>query len=87
MKEKIKTALIHWLGGVTVEESQESDCNSWKIGRIIAFCLVKDYMERINGAPADDWCKKVYSYVVSKLKSTANGTDVERPDTACQADA
>lgn len=85
---KLKTTLIHWLGGVTVEESRESDTNSWLIARLVVLEQVKGYMDSINGTPADDWCKKVYSHIVLALQSlTENGNHVEKPDTADEADA
>lgn len=57
---KIKTILIHLLGGVTIEEAT----NNIAAGQIEAIMTVfKAFREKIreyNGLPADEWCKRVW---------------------------
>lgn len=80
MKKKIKTWLIHRLGGVTESESQKSDYNSACIGIYAALRDIKDYADSLNGMPADEWCELVYKKICRQLKSvTQHGTDEERP--------
>ena len=77
--KKLKTWLIHLLGGMTVSESMESDKNSAYLGAYTALSLIKGYAESLNGKPADEWCKLVYEQICRQLESVANGTDEERP--------
>lgn len=79
MKKKIKTWLIHLLGGITVRESFESDKNSASLGAYTALSIIKGYAESLNGKPADEWSKLVYEQICRQLKSVAHGTDEERP--------
>lgn len=57
MKKKIKTWLIHLLGGITVRESFESDKNSAYLGAYTALSIIKGYAESLNGKPADEWSR------------------------------
>lgn len=79
MKKKIKTWLIHLLGGVTVSESQKSDYNSACIGRYAALRDIKDYADSLNGKPADEWCKLMYECICEQLESVSHGANEERP--------
>ena len=69
MKKKIKTWLIHLLGGVTVNESQESNDNSAYFGAHIALYVIKGYADSLNGKPADEWCKLMYKQICRELES------------------
>lgn len=53
--KKFKIWLIHQLGGVTVEESRESDMNSAYVGAYVALTTIKEYADSLNGTPADEW--------------------------------
>ena len=81
--KKIKTYLIHLLGGVT---KRESFCEHVKatlklandvtertlpLGSLIAARHLKRYADSLNGIPADEWCKRMYDAISS---------DVERYD-------
>lgn len=48
MKKKIKTWLILLLGGVTEEESRESDMNSAYIGAYVALTTIKEYADSLK---------------------------------------
>lgn len=84
--KKIKTYLIHLLGGVT---KRESFCEHVKatlklandvtektlpLGSLIAARHLKRYADSLNGIPADEWCKRMYDAISS---------DVERYDKQC----
>lgn len=79
MKKKIKTWLILLLGGVTEEESRESDMNSAYIGAYVALTTIKEYADSLNGTPADEWCKLMYECICKQLESVEHGADKERP--------
>lgn len=78
MKKKIKTWLIHLLGGVTVEESKNSSKGHYRIGIFFTLADLKHYADSLNGKPADEWCKKMYEYICGR-QELFNGTDEERP--------
>lgn len=65
--KKIQEYLIHMIGGMTVEESQESDSNSHDIGKVATLLDIKDEMDAMYGAPADEWAKRIYAYVNNKI--------------------
>lgn len=61
--KKIKEKLIHLLGGKTPKDEQrlvyEIVCHT----RYLTMYRVRTYLDLMNGAPADLWCKMVYDYV------------------------
>ena len=79
MKKKIKTWLIHLLGCVTEEESRGIDLNSAYFGAYVALTTIKEYADRLNGTPADEWCKLMYKQICRQLDSVTHGTDEEKP--------
>ena len=81
MKKKIKTWLIHLLGGVTGKEIHQSNINSACFGAYQALTIIKEYADSLNGKPADEWCELVYKQICRQLNSLTHGTDEERPTT------
>ena len=77
---KLKQHLIHLLGGMTVEESQDSDTNSFMMGQWTALHEAKTFAESLNGLPADDWCKTVYNHFADRIE------EVEHISAACAID-
>lgn len=77
--KKIKTWLIHLLGGMTVNESQGIDYISAITGANIALKTIKDYADGLNGKPADEWCKLMYECICGLQERITYGTDEERP--------
>ena len=81
--KKIKTYLIHLLGGVTKREAFCAHVNdtlklahdvterTLPLGSLIAARHLKHYADSLNGIPADEWCKRMYDAISS---------DVERYD-------
>lgn len=63
MKQKIKTWLIHWLGGVTQEESVQSDANSWTIGKVVTLNAIKKYGKSLYGKDPESWCHCMWNYI------------------------
>lgn len=76
----IKQKLINLIGGLTVEESQDSDTNSFMMGQWAALHEAKTFAESLNGIAADDWCKTVYNHLCARIK------EVEQQSAACVSD-
>lgn len=79
MKKKIKTWLIILLGGVTEEESRESDMNSAYVGAYVALTTIKEYADSLNGKSADEWRELVYKEICRQYDSITHVTDEEIP--------
>lgn len=77
--KKIRTWLIHLLGGVTVSESQENYKNVCNISAYISLTIIKEYADSLNGTPADEWCKLMYEFICGLQERLTHGTDEERP--------
>ena len=79
--KKIKTYLIHLLGGVTkleafrahVMESAEliKDVRgmSLSLGSLLAVKSLIIYADSLNGLPADEWCKKMYDTLSADVEN------------------
>lgn len=77
--KRIKTFLIHLLGGVTVSELQERGVDRSFVGAFVALTIIKKYSESLYGKPADEWCKLIYEQICKQLESVEHGADKERP--------
>ena len=74
--KKIKDYLIHLLGGVTKREaSRERIKKSIKLvnkalplGSLVAVRNQKGYADRLNGIPADEWCKRMYDAITADVE-------------------
>ena len=81
--KKIKTYLIHLLGGVTkleacasrhvqslqiVEIVKDVTHKALPLGSLIAVKRLKQRADSINGASADDWCKIIYEAMETDIK-------------------
>ena len=63
MINKIKTKLIHLLGGYTEDEQRENGRNSFNDGVYTTYCYMMSFANSLYGLSADDWCKKMYQYI------------------------
>ena len=77
--KKIKTLLIHLLGGVTVAESRKRGKKSFYLGMKGACIDIRDYADSLYGKPADEWCKLMYEFIWGLQERLMHGTDEERP--------
>ena len=78
--KKIKTYLIHLLGGVTkrevrraefrqmVEFVQDVTPKTLKLGGLIAVKRLKKRADSINGVSAADWCKIIYEAMETDIE-------------------
>lgn len=74
MIDKIKTKLIHWLGGYTEAEQRENGREAYGIGVQTMLYNLKVFADRLNGLPADDWCKKMYERLEQGIQRREEGT-------------
>ena len=63
MKKKIKTWLIHLLGGVTVAENRKRNYISFCLGKKDACIDIRDYADSLYGKPADEWSELMYEFI------------------------
>lgn len=72
--KKIKERLIHLLGGVTMEENKSSNIAYLRFGSLTRVRRIREYLDLMNGVPADDWCKMAYNYIVRIEKELGEKT-------------
>lgn len=65
---KIRKYLIHLLGGVTREESDNGILYHEQLGRVDAIQHLKWTMEGCYGQPAEEWCKNIYEYTCERYE-------------------
>ena len=53
----IKSYLIHLLGGITKQELAGKEASSYLFL----------HFRMLNGAPPEEWCRKVYSYITDEI--------------------
>lgn len=66
MRQKIAEFIIHLFGGVTEYEAEKEA----RRRRYKALHNARTYLDIMNGAPADVWCKNAYKYI-ERLESEA----------------
>lgn len=79
MKKKIKTWLIHLLGGVTVAEKRKTNQKSFLLGMKGACIDIRDYADSLYGKPADEWSELMYEFICGQQESLTHEFDEERP--------
>lgn len=60
---KIKTKLIHWLGGYTEAEQHANGRDAYEVGVKSMAYSMRVFADKLYGLPADDWCKKMYERI------------------------
>lgn len=74
--KKIRIYLIHLLGGVTKRESSRARIKksiklvnkALPLGSLVAVRNLKGYADRLNGIPADEWCKRMYDAITDDVE-------------------
>lgn len=61
--EKIRKALIHWLGGNTKKETDAILRHSLELGANVTIAALKAQMEQCYGMPAEEWCRTMWDCV------------------------
>lgn len=64
MIKKIKTCLIHWLGGVT----DEQETVTFLLGQNVVIESMLAHADSIYGVNADFWCKSMYNHILELSK-------------------
>lgn len=78
MKKKIKTWLIHLLGGVIVAESRKRNNISFLLGMKGACIDIRDYADSLYGKPADEWSELMYEFICGLQERLTHEFDEER---------
>lgn len=68
MIDKIKTKLIHWLGGYTEAEKRANGNSKYNSGVFVTYCHLLSFADRLYGLSADDWCKRMYQHIEQGVK-------------------
>lgn len=64
----MRKLLIHLLGGLTHEECVQHNVEHYDLGCRNTCDTFKRFADRMNGMPADDWCKMMYSHICGYIK-------------------
>lgn len=78
MKKKIKTWLIHLVGGVTVAENKKRNKISFLLGMKGACIDIRDYADSLYGKPADEWSELMYEFICGLQERLTHEFDEER---------
>lgn len=68
--ERIKSYLIHLLGGVTKQELAREKAPSdlfWHFCMLNRINRIKHKADSLYGTPPEEWCRKVYSYITDEI--------------------
>lgn len=68
MIDKIKTKLIHWLGGYTEAEQRANDRSYFNSVVCTTYCYILSFADSLYGLSADDWCKRMYQHIEQGVK-------------------
>ena len=72
MIDKIKTKLIHWLGGYTEAEQRTNGKSYFNSGVFTTYCYLLSFADSLYGLSADDWCKQMYQRIEQVVKHENN---------------
>lgn len=79
MKKKIKTWLIHLLGGATVAENRKRNYISFLLGMKGVCIDIRDYADSLYGKPADEWSELMYEFICGLQERLTHEFDEEKP--------
>lgn len=79
MKKKIKTWLIHLVGGVTVAENKKRNNIIFLLGMKGACIDIRDYADSLYGKPADEWSELMYEFICGLQERLTHEIDEEKP--------
>lgn len=79
MKKKIKTWLIHLLGGATVAENRKRNYISFLLGMKGVCIDIRDYADSLYGKPADEWSELMYEFLCGLQERLTHEIDEEKP--------
>lgn len=67
MKDKLKTYLIHGLGGLTEKDNYEIVRFSCRTTQLVTLIVAKRLADSLYGLPPDEWCKRMYDYLTDQI--------------------
>ena len=78
--ERIKSYLIHLLGGVTKQELAGKEAPSdlfWHFCMLGRINSIKQKADSLYGTPPEEWCRKVYKFITDEIDNLKNSVDNE----------
>ena len=78
--ERIKSYLIHLLGGVTKQElarEKAPSCLFWHFCMLNRINSIKHKADSLYGTPPEEWCRKVYKYITDEIDNMENNVHEE----------
>lgn len=76
MKQRIKTWLIHQLGGITRTEACNVKRDNLSTGTYVALVSLRIFADNMNGKPADEWFKRMYDHICKQIERMERTTEV-----------
>ena len=76
MKQRIKTWLIHKLGGITRTEACNVKRDNLSTGTYVALVSLRIFADNMNGTPADEWCKRMYDHICEQIERMERTTEL-----------
>lgn len=74
MIDKLKTKLIHKLGGYTEAEQRENDKISFNAGVLTMLYDIKNFADLLYGLSSDEWCKQMYQRIEQGIQRKEKST-------------
>ena len=71
--ERIKSYLIHLLGGITEQEHARL-CMLNNLARLHS---IKQKADCLYGTPPEEWCRQMYSYITDEIDNLKNSVGNE----------
>lgn len=78
--ERIKSYLIHLLGGVTKQELAREKATSdlfWHFCMLNRINSIKQKADSLYGTTPEEWCRKVYKYITDEIDNMENNVHEE----------
>lgn len=76
--ERIKSYLIHLLGGITKQELAREKAPSdlfWHFCMLNRINSIKQKADYLYGTPPEEWCRKVYKYITDEIDNITDEID------------
>lgn len=69
--ERIKSYLIHLLGGITKQEHARLSM----LNNLARLHSIKQKADSLYGTPPEEWCRKVYKYITDEIGNITDEID------------
>lgn len=71
--ERIKSYLIHLLGGITKQEHARLSM----LNNLARLHSIKQKADSLYGTPPEEWCRQMYSYIIDEIDNMEKSVDNE----------